>query len=264
MLMLLKYDLKNRISKAFPVLLIGILAIVGGEFLQHQSVRAQNEGVDLGVLIIQVLLLAIMLGVFVVQIIADYRSQLNGPEGLLTFTLPVSTRKFVFSKLLSVYITSILLVVALTLVYIATMYFSTTLDAFYAVFRNSIVTLQEMITSPDVVITYAFGGSFFGAATVLIGYFCVALSRRRIRGRRMGALWMILFVILIQIFIFRPVGYQFLRWLSQTIPSGVLPAATKFNPVGDYWSLLVPYYGILSLAFFFATSYTLKRVDIGQ
>lgn len=94
---LLKYEIKST-ARLFLPIYIAILVMSLGQYLFTNESLMNVKGIVLG------LLVALIIGLFVftiVIIIQRFNKNLLGDEGYLTFTLPVSVKNIVVSKLIA-------------------------------------------------------------------------------------------------------------------------------------------------------------------
>lgn len=109
---LLKYDLKamGKIMIPFWIALFAVGILWGGQMRARDITALSFLGGDTGMVIVILIFTALVMAVFAMNIIVVVQRFWKGilkEEGYLMFTLPVSTRSLIFSKLLSSFLISL-------------------------------------------------------------------------------------------------------------------------------------------------------------
>lgn len=257
MLQLIKYDLKRGIPKMILLGIVGALTAGVGNVLHRQIDWSSGGDSFLLLSVIQLLLFATVALAFTLLIAGDYYRQIHSAEGYLTFTLPISSGKYILGKAIGVAIQGAILFSIVVGGFALSMFF---LDGVETVQRWVFdVSLESTLQDWDRLLSYYGIGFLFAVSTLFLGYLSVNLSKLRIGGKRISFLWFFLFLALGFVYLYLP--FEVLQDV-QLFPTGhALASIHTF--FGSGWFTYFLYFVLLTVLSYLATVKTLKKVDIG-
>lgn len=199
----IKYEIKGT----FKFILTLILTVLGASAgLQLYAANTMNKFNNLNnsnitasstpVFIVVVLGLVIF-GAFVTAffyIIGSFRKELYEDRGYLTFTLPLTGKQILGSKLLVALMWSALLglsALLFNLALAAVLFGSRFTEAF-----NYLYSYGMSKGMFNIIINFGLASILSAVSTLLLIYFAITLSRVSIRNKKIGGLWFIVFLIL--------------------------------------------------------------------
>ena len=258
MLKFMKYEIKGTYRFIMMLLLFVIGASTG---LQLSALNAMNGNISFPVFLPFVLGLVIF-GTFITfffYIVNSFRKELYEDRGYLTFSLPLSGKQIVGTKLIVTLMWSTLiglLMIVYNLILGSILFGTNWIEGFRQMMRTIPAGIEFRI---------GFTGLISSITSLLLIYFSITISKVSIKNKKIGGLWFILFLVLSSIvqYLTLKVGELFpynLGLESFEIIKGVTfsaPLSVGYNISTMIFSILI------ALATFFATSYLMdKKVEI--
>lgn len=206
--------------------------------------------------------LAIVIGYIaeIYYIMDSFRKELYEDRGYLTFTLPLSGKQIIASKL----VVSTLWILVIGFV---------TMGYFLILFRKDInigqLEIDLLKQYLPQMIYYGIYTLVFGINNLILIYLSMALGRVTIRNKKLGGLWFLIFIVL---FTFVQIGYNY---VYQTFPHYLNLSSFNLINIDNgagltissgliYMNLATAIYTILiGIVSFFTTSYLVEnKIDI--
>lgn len=259
MLKFMKYEIKGT----YKFIMMLVLAVLGASTgLQLSALNAMKGNLEGFPVLLPGVLGLVIFGAFVTAffyIVSSFRKELYEDRGYLTFSLPLTGRQIVGTKLLIALMWSV--VIGLSMII-----FNLTLGSILFGTRW-IEGFRELIKNIPANIELTIGFSMFLSSTIslLLIYFSITLSKVSIKNKKIGGLWFILFLVLSAIvsYLTTKVAGLFPYYLDIDkfkIVKGVMfgdPLSVGYNISAMVFSLIV------AIATFFGTSYLIdKKVEI--
>lgn len=255
MLKFMKYEIRGT----YRFIMMLILAILGASTgFQLSALRRPEEYINGFPVFLPLLLGLIIFGAFVTAffyIVNSFRKELYEDRGYLTFSLPISGKQIVGTKLVIALMWSV--IIGLSMI-VYNMILGSILFGVNWIegFRELIKTIPTGIE-----LSIGFSGLLSTISSLLLIYFSITLSKVSIKNKKIGGLWFILFLVLSAI----------VNFLSLKVAS-IFPYYFDLNQfrivegtmgiIGYNISAMV-FSIIVAIATFFATSYLIdKKVEI--
>lgn len=248
----IKYEIKGSYKFVLGVLAL-VLILMTGIYLKG----FEKLGVIGGLVGIAIVIGYIAELYYIVDL---FRKELYEDRGYLTFTLPLSGKQIIASKLI------------VSILWIFVLGFGT-LGYFLILFRNDInigqIEIELLKEFLPQMIYYGLYMLIYGINTLLLIYLSMTLGRVAIRNKKLGGLW---FIIFLAFFAFVQIGYNY---LYQEFPyylnlsgldliniNNISGITIRSGPI--YMNLATAIYTILiSVVSFFTTSYLVEnKIDI--
>jgi len=195
----MKYELRGTYKFMLTIIFTVLGASTGLQLYALNMMNKFNNMNDSSIAVsstptlLVVILALIIFGAFITAlfyIIGSFRKELYEDRGYLTFSLPLTGKQIIGSKLLVALIWSVLLGLS-ALIY--------NLVLAWALYGSKFLEGLEYILSfgiNNVVITFGLASISSGVITLLLIYFAITLSRVSVRNKKVGGLWFIIFLIL--------------------------------------------------------------------
>ncbi|WP_461205338.1 hypothetical protein [Clostridium sp. DL1XJH146] len=182
---LLKYELRGNYRKSFPVIFAGIILCLILLIFYSDTAITYNLLLSLVFIVVTV--------VIYIDIFNSFKNELYSNSGYLTFTLPVSTKKILVSKILAAFIVS---------------YGATILLIFFAAISPSNKTFLNNFQLLDVSVLMIIVDTFVGnLCTILLVYLVISVTKiSAINGKIGGFVGVIIFIAL-------SIGLNYIRGL---------------------------------------------------
>ncbi|WP_062350206.1 hypothetical protein [Bacillus kwashiorkori] len=189
MLKLMKYEIKGTYKYILAILALVLLLFTAIQlYVKYNGPMMGLGGVTL-ISISTLIIFGSMLATFL-YIVGSFKKELYEDRGYLTFSLPLSGRKFVGAKLL-VATAWFLLLGLVTGIY-------NLLFALQIVDGDFLSVFKDMLTNFPVraALLRGIGMIMSIISLILIIYFSMALSRVTFQNKRIGGLWFVIFLVL--------------------------------------------------------------------
>lgn len=190
MLKFMKYEIKGT----YKFILTLILAVLGASTGLQLSALNQMKGKEIAFpTFLPIILVLVIFGAFVsafFYIVSSFRKELYEDRGYLTFSLPLTGKQILGTKLCIALLWSAILglsVVIYNLILGSILFGTEWVEGF---------KLISSYISVNLVLTIILSGILSGIITLLLIYFSIALSKVSIKNKKIGGLWFILFLIL--------------------------------------------------------------------
>lgn len=198
MIKYMKYEIQGTYKFILGLILTVLVASTGLQLYGLNSLNNFNNSNthDFPVeAFLVTLLVLVIFGAFITSlfyIIGSFRKELYEDRGYLTFTLPLTGKQILGSKL----VIALMWIVILTL---ATILYNLLLGSllFGATLIEQLMYLASMaIENLGIVTVFTLSNIIGGVITLLLIYFSITLSKVSIRNKKLGGLWFIFFLIL--------------------------------------------------------------------
>ena len=197
----MKYEIKGT-YKFITTLILTVLGASTGLQLyalntmtKYSNLNNSNISASSPPVLIVVVLGLVIFGAFITAffyIIGSFRKELYEDRGYLTFTLPLTGKQILGSKLLVAIMWSAILGLS-ALIY--NLVLGTVLFGGEWIVQLNYL-LEHIGQSMNIVITFGLAAVLSAVSTLLLIYFSMTLSRVSIRNKKIGGLWFIVFLIL--------------------------------------------------------------------
>lgn len=276
MFKLIKYEIRGAYKFVSATILLVAIAMAAMQYSIYKLDNAfvgESAGTNLVVFqLLLPLLIIIMMAAgiaFIVYLIQSFRKELYEDRGYLTFTLPLNGSQILAAKFLTAIFWT--LVFGIVLIGINAFVFSMLFDSFII----EQMSYQFRILFKEIGRGVMAGGFIYivvsSLASLLIVYFSISLSKVAIKNRRIGGLWIIIFIFLQAIFDFIEIKLVNLFPVFRSLGQGPLSSnhnltVTEFglaidvmtgSPVFSVTSII--YWIVLGIGMFLLTSYLLDR-----
>lgn len=281
----MKYEIKGTYRFILGIILLVLLATSMIQLTIFNGINTENPGFlgDTFFPILMIITTFIIIGATIsllVYIVSSFRKELFEDRGYLTFSLPISGKEILGSKLLIS-----LLYLTVYGVVIFAYNFILGIILFYndlGKYREAILEQMGYIVSfvGDIIVSVGTSALISTIVTLLLVYLAISLSKVTLRNRKIGGLWFIIYLFLNSLY-----GYISFK-IATIFPYGLSLADYKIynlNEIMVNWSQysqggmftigdgLVSYISIASVIFslasvigiFALTSYLLeKKIDL--
>lgn len=199
----MKYEIKGTYKFIVTLILTVLGASTGLQLYALNSMNKFNNINDSNItasstpVFIVLVLGLVIFGAFVTAffyIIGSFRKELYEDRGYLTFTLPLTGKQILGSKLLVALIWSALLGLSALLYNFAlgaVLFGNIFIDGFKDLYNYGMSSGMN-----NIIITFVLASILSAISTFLLIYFAMTLSRVSIRNKKIGGLWFIIFLIL--------------------------------------------------------------------
>ncbi len=260
MLKLMKYEIKGT----YRFIMMLILAVVGASTGFQLSALRGTQMMDGFPIFLPTILALIVFGAFITAtfyIINSFRKELYEDRGYLTFSLPVTGKQFVGSKLLIALFWPMVigLVMIVYNILLGSILFGST---FFQGIKDIFFTLPYTFE-----LTVGVTGILSAALSLLLVYFSITISKVSIKNKKIGGLWFILFLLLSGVVsaLTIKLAYLFPYFIDMstfTIVKGVGIDTNIFGMYGHNIASILFSLLVVIITFFF-TSYLIdKKVEI--
>lgn len=193
----IKYEIKGSYKFILAVVTLTIiLTIANFGILKKNMYNSMSDFDGLFIGISFMVIFGIMLGTFF-YIVNLFRKELYEDRGYLTFTLPISGKQIVGSKLLVAFFWYFIISVVFILVNVIggiSLIPKEILSEVMAQIKSNLSLIGGIDITDILAAIISFVGSI--ATTLLLVYFSMALGRVSIKNRKMKGIWFIIFIIL--------------------------------------------------------------------
>lgn len=247
----MKYELKGTYKFMLAIIFAVLFATTGIQFFINNQINDVGNGMIINFL--ASLMMGFMLIIFgaliaaTIFIINSYRKELYEDRGYLTFTLPLTGRQFLGSKLIIALFWYIVMGAAVVIYngILASILFGTGwATQLYRVFNNF----------GDVAISNFIMSILSSTITMLLVYFSITLSRVSFKNTKIGGIWFVLFLLFNWVYSFlnHRIGLTFSN--SENLHSYM---ASAISVPSIIFSIIV------GIGLFFGTSYLIEnKIDL--
>lgn len=190
----IKYEIKGTYKFMLALIATVLFASTGIQLFAFNSLKTYNNiGVNIDGGLLVIILVLMIFGAFITAffyIVGSFRKELYEDRGYLTFSLPITGKQLVGSKLIIALFWSTILGLS-ALVYNLIWGLVLFGDRWSEGFRY----LFNMIPG-NLVVSIGITGLFSSIITLLLIYLSMTISRVSIRNKRIGGLWFIIFLVL--------------------------------------------------------------------
>lgn len=193
----MKYEIRGTYRFMLALIATVLFASTGIQLYAFNSMRRFNlEGSQIGAMengLLVIIMVFMIFGAFITAffyIVGSFRKELYEDRGYLTFSLPLTGKQIVGSKLIIALFWSAILGLS-ALVYNLVLGVVLFGDKWTGGFKY----IFSMIPG-NLVVSIGITGLFSSITTLLLIYFSMTISRVSIRNKRIGGLWFIIFLVL--------------------------------------------------------------------
>lgn len=191
MLKFMKYEIKGTYKFIMMLVLAVLGASTGLQLSTLRGMKGNHEGFPT---FLPLILGLVIFGAFIsafFYIISSFRKELYEDRGYLTFSLPLSGKQIVGTKLLIAIMWSVVIglsVVVYNLLLGSVLFGTRWIEGFRQIFSYTSIN--------KVVLSLILSGVISGVITLLLIYFSMTISKVSIKNKKIGGLWFILFLVL--------------------------------------------------------------------